>query len=927
MNGNLSGAKQKRFNGSFLLLLLLLGGTLAVLCREGFRPYEVFWANDLPLGALVESSARVPASMFGNWSDFYFLGGPNAGFPPNLSNFVMGLLSPEYYMKFCVPLSMFVLGFGAWFFFRQLRFSTMACVIGGVAAGLNMHFFSNACWGLCQWNYCAAMIFMALGLLVSTDITQLWIKAVLAGLSTGMAVMEGFDVGAILSIYVAVFLVFWFMSTESNPARGMAKTIGVGVLLVASAVLISLSTIYVLIGTQLTGTVSTGQTEAEQRDAWDRNTQFSIPKVETLRLLIPGLFGYRLDVYTTSGNPSTFYWGRVAEDPHIEELESSDPLVRSNAAVSLQLPEQIQSIVMGTANLKPEELKAMQENIMDRVKGFLQRRHTGNGEYAGVLVCLLALFGLASAVRKASSPYSAIERRTVWFWGAVALFSLLAAWGRHGFLYGWIYHLPFTAQFRNPQKYMHPLHIILIILSGYGLEALGRQYMAATANGTEGFFHRIATCWKRVSAFEIWWAAGCALALAGAVVGYFIFASSKAALIDHLLHNGFDASAAPQIARFSVGEVAWFVLYLALSVGVVLCILSGAFSGRRAVWAWVFLGAIMICDLSRSDVPWIRCFNYKEKFSMNPVVDLLRHDPWEHRVNSRVWPAGGYMTPDLTGLCHWWLENDYPFNDIQSLEIDQAPRMTVLENNYLGLFVANSDRDLWRMTRLWQLANTRYLLAGADWEAKLNQFGEPKNSFRTVVRMNVVPKPGIVQPEDPGDTTVQTNSNGPVALIEFTRALPRAKLFANWKNVDDAAALQLLGAQSFDPEKTVLVASETPVILAPADPNADPGTVKFSHYQSKDLILEAEAKTPAVLLLNDRTGDSWNVWVDQTPGKVLRCNDIMRGVFVPQGHHIVEFRYQPSLTTLYVSLAVFGLGVLLSGFAIYAHFKRKPLAD
>jgi hypothetical protein len=414
------------------------------------------------------------------------------------------------------------------------------------------------------------------------------------------------------------------------------------------------------------------------------------------------------------------------------------------------------------------------------------------------------------------------------------------------------------------------------------------------------------------------------MALAGAVAGYFILVSSKPNLIHYLLHHGFDATTAPQIARFCVGQVGWFIFYLALAMGVVAGISGGAFSGRRACWAWGLLGAIMICDLSRADIPWIRYYNYKEKISMNPVVDLLRREPWEHRVNSRIWPAGNYMTPSLTYLCHWWLENDYPLNDIESLEIDQAPRMPLLDSSYLNIFNVTSERDIPRAIRLWQLTNTRYLLAGTEWEAPLNQLGQPKNSFRTLMRMNVVNKPGIVQPEDQGDMTVQTNSDGPVALYEFTRALPRTKLYANWKTVDDPTALQMLGAAPFDPEKTVLVATNTPVAQAPGNPDADPGTVKISHYQSKDLILEADAKTPAVLLLNDKTGEFWNVSVDQKPGSVLRCNYIMRGVFVPPGHHRIEFRYQPPLKLLFISLTAFGLGILLAGVVIVTHFRRKP---
>ena len=58
------------------------------------------------------------------------------------------------------------------------------------------------------------------------------------------------------------------------------------------------------------------------------------------------------------------------------------------------------------------------------------------------------------------------------------------------------------------------------------------------------------------------------------------------------------------------------------------------------------------------------------------------------------------------------------------------------------------------------------------------------------------------------------------------------------------------------------MAKDTPVPQAPTNPGGDPGTVKISHYESKHLILDADAKTPAVLLLNDRMDDAWNVWIE-----------------------------------------------------------------
>jgi hypothetical protein len=175
----------------------------------------------------------------------------------------------------------------------------------------------------------------------------------------------------------------------------------VGGLVVVSAVLISLSTIYTLVVTQIKGTTNGGQTESENDKAarWQFTTQWSIPKLESLRVIIPGLFGYRMQEFTTSTNKAGSYWGKIAEDPHIQDLESSDPQVRTNAIAALGISPQ------------PE----LQASLPARHGG--SRRLCGTNQGPGataaygqrrirrILVCLLAAFGLANAGRKAGSPY------------------------------------------------------------------------------------------------------------------------------------------------------------------------------------------------------------------------------------------------------------------------------------------------------------------------------------------------------------------------------------------------------------------------------------------------------------------------------------------------------------------------------------------
>jgi uncharacterized membrane protein YfhO len=78
-----------------------------------------------------------------------------------------------------------------------------------------------------------------------------------------------------------------------------------------------------------------------------------------------------------------------------------------------------------------------------------------------------------------------------------------------------------------------------------------------------------------------------------------------------------------------------------------------------------------------------------------------------------------------------------------------------------------------------------------------------------------------------------------------------------------------------------------------------------------------------VLLLNDRTGAGWSVTVDNKPAEVLRCNYIMRGVFLPPGSHTVEFRFRAPLKYFYISVTAFAIGLLLGGYVICTRFRGE----
>ena len=175
-------------------LLGMLGLALLLLFSMSLEPHQVLFANDSPLGARHAECNRLPSRFTGTWSDLSWLGGEGPAASPSITMLSLTLFSAVAWLKIYAPFTLLFLGFSAWLFFRQLNFHPIVCLIAGVAAGLNAHFFSIACWGLGNWNIAAGCAFLALAAFCSKSIPKVWERAVMAGLAVGMGIMEGYDV-------------------------------------------------------------------------------------------------------------------------------------------------------------------------------------------------------------------------------------------------------------------------------------------------------------------------------------------------------------------------------------------------------------------------------------------------------------------------------------------------------------------------------------------------------------------------------------------------------------------------------------------------------------------------------------------------------------------------------------------------------------
>ncbi|MBM3875242.1 MAG: YfhO family protein [Verrucomicrobia bacterium] len=866
--------------GSFVLLLIALSAVLAVQFHKSFAPDQMLFANDGPLGVMVAYRDDAVGNLAGVWQDLTWLGGQSPGGTLNLTTVLTAGLGPFTFMKFFTPFTQLLLGVCAWLFFRQLRFNPLVCVLGGIAAALNMDSFSRGCWGLGQWNITAAMTWLAMAALVVPGVKRAWLRAGVAGAAIGLGVSEGFDTGAIYSLYAAAFALAlpWLLDGASEPAVRARRGIVSTVLMALFAGIVAAQTVHVLVTTQIKGVAGMEKQDAKQKQAiYDFATQWSLPKVETLRVIIPGLYGYRmLDHYTR--DPGSVYWGTVGQQPGYETHRQGYP------------------------------------------------RHSGSGEYAGVLVVLVALWALAQAWRKDKGPFTPRERRFIWFWFGVAVVSLLLAWGRHAPFYKLFFSLPFASTIRNPIKFMHQFHLGLLVLFGFGLQGLWRLHLEAGAGAKDSIIEHVKLWWARVTGFDRHWVHASVAALVLAVLGWMFHVSSQAERIAWLKANGFDEKSvggvpdiAAQIAKFSSNEVSWFIVFLILSAGLVAVMTSGALAGPRSKLAALLLGMLLITDLGRADAPWILYYNHRERYATNPVIDTLKARPWEHRVTALQQPMVFYSFYHQE-----WLQHHFPFYRVQSLDVAQEPRVPQEKMDYRGAFGQDA-------LRYWQFTSTRWVLGVGlvptergpmNFLDVLNgQLDPVQKRFRLHTSFNLAQS----RPDAPITTHVATN--GQFALYEFTGALPRAALYSSWIATNRAAHLAFLTNAAFDPRAHVLVEEPFSAPAAGATGTNPPGgEVKFVSYAPKRITLAASAPGPRVLLLNDRHDPNWTVRVDGQPAPLLRCNYIMRGVALPAGEHTIEFRFEPPRQGLMLSMA--GLVVALGLCALLLYDRRlAPASD
>lgn len=140
------------------------------------------------------------------------------------------------------------------------------------------------------------------------------------------------------------------------------------------------------------------------------------------------------------------------------------------------------------------------------------------------------------------------------------------------------------------------------------------------------------------------------------------------------------------------------------------------------------------------------------------------------------------------------------------------------------------------------------------------------------------------------------NRSVKVNIYENTNFLPRAFLADEAVFIkEENRLLERLKSKEFDPEKEVIL--EEACRAAAEGPQAKASLhqerADILRYQSNEVIIRAETKSPKFLVLSDTYYPGWRVYVDGVRDKIYRADYILRAVYLMPGEHIIRFIYRP----------------------------------
>jgi hypothetical protein len=160
-------------------------------------------------------------------------------------------------------------------------------------------------------------------------------------------------------------------------------------------------------------------------------------------------------------------------------------------------------------------------------------------------------------------------------------------------------------------------------------------------------------------------------------------------------------------------------------------------------------------------------------------------------------------------------------------------------------------------------------------------------------------------------------------IFENPASIPRALVARRVISVSgERAAISTVASADFDPMTEVIVEDgETGAGRLPETSTG--GIVRVREEANSKVVLDANLSQAGVVVLDDAAASGWSVTIDGHQGESLRVDDVLRGVRVPAGEHVVTWTYRVPGLRLGATVSAVATAVLLLGCGLV--FRRRRL--
>ncbi len=545
------------------------------------------------------------------------------------------------------------------------------------------------------------------------------------------------------------------------------------------------------------------------------------------------------------------------------------------------------TIVPATRNYAGQPITTIDWGIKNYVEG---------ASYVGILPLFLALIGIVGrgwGQRNAAELTIARQRTYVWFFVALALFSLLLAFGTP--LYAVIFTLPVLSQSHSPFRWIFPYVFSVSTLAGIGATYLGEQLSSGARRWT-----------ARLSGLA---AAAGMLALAALAAGL-VFPARAIPLAEQVMLR---LTKAPE--AFADGRMFFSYQFrnvailsgLLVGSGLVLWLASrewGWRRGARGVRVWQPLAALLLmADLYVLGSGFNPAVDPALLDVRLPVVEFLQSDAELYRIatfdtrDAKPFPANVGMYFDIQDIAG--------YDSIIPRQYTQFMRLIEDQGELLYNRIARLRHPESLDSPLLDLLNVKYVL-----------------TEETVTR--------------PGYTLVY---DGELRVYRNDDYMPRAFVVREAQVVADES--QLYDAlRTFDPRRTAVVEEAAPPLGAAPVVGTD--RVEIAAYTPNEVVIAATLPTTGMLVLADSHFGDWlglfNGWkafvtpegaAEEEELHIYRVDGNFRGVVLTAGSHIVRFRYSPMSVKFGLFGSFFGAMVLLLivGVGVWGRYYKEDAGD